>query len=460
MAKAELGTAAAVSNQGKTESELRTNSGEYNEATRIKQLIHEEVNSAYNHHNIIAAIDEGRAIDMCHEKKVARTPCLILGSGPSLDYAWPRMHEWKGGIVCSPSQARTVIKWGAEPSYILSLDPFDSWAELEGPDWSKTKTKLIVHPGVMPDLIANWPNEILLYRENLGRSGYFYQEEQKRMYTRRVGVDGKRNYEFQYLITSEITLFACSLPCQAFAANSVGYGSIFMLGADFAYSDNKDRFTDWTLDKKGKWVEHVHPRGEWDVDDAIKFVKTDSGLDSHITQLYYKKNMMTALRLSWQNAVWLGQGAVTEYPTTTVDAMYDSQGKGYKRLTRTEIRKITDTYLARVGAYVIEAGPHRMSFIESADPEIEARAYMVKLKRKYGCPNCGTQADAPDDRDHTGTQCRSCGKPDALVNLSTDLDIEANMRRIRKLVAGQAQIKNDDPDILPSVMDIPGMTSL
>jgi len=420
-----------------TESELRTESKYYNQATKLKLLIHEEHNSAYNHHTIVEALKSGRARDIGDEPKADGMPMLVIGSGPSLNDILPRIHEWKGGIICTTSHALTLIHWGIEPTYIMAMDPFCTWEEIDGIDWSKTRTKLITDPGCWPSLLQTWPNEMLLYRKNIAEPGHFYTGEQKRMYTRRVVMNNDiRQAVFEPLIPSEFTLFSCSPPMQSFMSKMLGYGTQFMVGVDFAYSNDMGRFTSWDIED-GEWVEHVIPihEGDWAIDD--KSVITDNGLKTHQVHLYYKKTTFCALRLSWQSAYWLGLGAVTEYPTTTIDKLMRSQGRGYKKLSRQFIRKATDEYLAKVGAYVIETNQGRMMFLETENPGVEIPAAIARLQRSYRCNNCGAVAVSPDDTDHSGEQCKECHKRDAMYKASPGIDLDKNMRRIRRLIAGQ-----------------------
>jgi hypothetical protein len=303
---------------------------------------------------------------------------------------------------------------------------------------------------------------MLLYRESLGRPDHFYQTVQKRMYTNRITKSTIRDAEFHYLIPSEVTLFACSPPAQAFVANVLGYGTLFMVGVDFAYHSGKERFTEWIPDENGVWSEHVSPY-QTDDETAEKLMKTesgnplvqtDNGLWTHQVHLYYKKNMLSALRLSWQNAVWVGDGAVTEYPTTTPEQMYDKQGKGFKRLSHKAIRDITDAYLAKVGAYVIEADPKRMAFIETNDTEKDLYNAMIAMKRKYQCSNCGAQGQAKDDAIHDNEPCKVCGKPDGMQQTSPTLDIDANMRRFRRIIKHHGKTMHPThPDMLDSAVD-------
>ncbi len=347
-----------------TELTLKTNSAEYNANTLGKQVIHEEYNSAVNHPVLTKAYREGRAHDIGLEPKVKGDPCFILGSGPSLDEVLPMLKDWKGGIICTTSHALSLMYYGIEPTYILALDPFNCWAEIDGVDWSKTKTKLITTPGVWPTLIAKWPNEFLLYLQNLGSRETYYSQGQKRMYTIRkakfpegevseTNPDGIcRDAVFDYMIRTEITQFACSPPCQMFAAQILGYGRIFLAGMDFGGSTNWDRFANYTVTEPArlaqvgnapdveipaKWKKNEHP-----LDPAEEWVTSENGLRTNAIMLFYKKNMITAWRLSLQDVYLIGESIITEMPKADIKKVIETQGYGFKRTPHETIIKSSE----------------------------------------------------------------------------------------------------------------------
>ena len=212
-----------------------------------KQQIHEEINTAQNWKPITDAMEAGRARDINDEPKFTdHPPCFIVSSGPSLDDNIERLREWKGGIICSTSHATTLMHHGIEPTHIVVLDPFCAWHEISGVDWSKTRTKMIANPSVWPDLFENWPNEILLYLQNIGRPDSFYATIQLHQFCRRDPDDAKvRQPKIIPQIRTELTLFACTPPAQIFLAEILGYARCFLMGVDFAFSPKLSRFTRW-----------------------------------------------------------------------------------------------------------------------------------------------------------------------------------------------------------------------
>jgi len=453
-----------MGNAMNNESMLRTPSTPYNETTFLKQQIHEEYNSAYNHRPILELIAAERARDVHDEPKKGGQPVFIIGSGPSLDDSIEHLKDWEGGIVCSSSHALTLMYHGIEPDYIVMLDPFSSLEEIRGVDWSRTKTELIVHPGVWPDVIPSWPNEVLLFRQNLGRADSFYATTQKHMYTIREGSRDKA--EFKLLIRTEVTVFACSPPAQLFLADRLGYGTSFLAGVDFAYHSGKERFTSYTVKEAERvivsgnsaptvipaaWEKHEHPFVEPGPNDTFDPnaqnapFRTKNGLWSARVHLFYKKNMISAWRLSGKDVYTTDHGAITEMPYMDIGKVVRSQGRKAKPRSVKWIHKQADRYLASVGAFVIENEPDAKgeigyNFVESDTPETELRNWMLAMRGQYVCPACGIVVAANDQKEHEGDECPRC--KEGKLGHRHDIDVAKNMLRIQELLKW---VRENDP---------------
>ena len=431
----------------KHERDLHLPSTPRNDSTLDRQTIHEVYNSARNLHGILERIKAGTARNIAAEPKVPRTAAFVLGSGPSLDEVLPLLKDWKGGIFCSVSHALTLVYHGAPPTHIVMLDPFSGWDAIAGVDWSQYNTKMILQPGVLPDLVENWPNEILLFRQFLGNHDTFYAREQNQMYCERymagtnMASGDDRASEFRPLIPTEITVFACSPPLEMFAANVLGYGNIFLTGCDFAYHSGKTRFTGQVPQEDGTWTVDSRPfleptpdKDEFtggQYDDGLGLVLTTNGLYSQESMLYYRKNLMTAIRLSCQNVFDTDRGANTELIKVDAAEVIERQGKGYKRQTKSEIAARTEPYLAGIGCFVLD-GPGGKSFVETLNPRAELVGYMKQVRRVYVCNECGAQGISNDDLDHDGENCKTC--PTGRLFRFNNIDVAKNMRRIERLI--------------------------
>lgn len=426
------------------ESKIRLESNLYNQGTQSAQLIHEILNSAINWKPIIDKINAGKARDINDEPKVIDNKnCFILGSGPSLDDSIQYLKEWKGGIICTPSHALTLRYYGIIPTYILILDPFEQWSDLSGVDWVNTKTKLITHPGCRPDLIENWPNDILLYLENAGKPESFYQDEQQKMYSWRDG--DFRLSTFHFYIRTGITIFACSPPMELFAADILGYEKIFLAGCDFAFHSGKERFTSYTIlkdeDKDSLelikanrqielkldgliWEKHEHPLDP--LDPAL--VKTNSGLLSAQIHLYYLKNLISAWRLCGKTVFTTDHGAMIQVPFHDIKFVIKYQGD-FPLQDKKVINTICDNYLASTGAYVIETNKG-VSFVESANYKEELPKFMQEVMKRYTCNFCKAKLTANDETIHDDEECAICHQ--GKIYRDVIIDIDSNIERLNR----------------------------
>ena len=413
-----------------TEAEIRTRSDGYNAATAVTMGYQEILNSATNWQTIMRLFREGRARDLNDEPKKRLEPVFITGSGPSLDDNIEKLKDWHGGIVCHYSQACTLMYHGIEPDYIVALDAICNWEGLRAVDWSKTKTKLVLHPGMWPSLVENWPNDMLFYRQNLGRPDGFGVSEQKIMFSERLGTleDALASkVALRPLIATELTMFACTPPGQLFVAQVLQYGAVFLMGVDFAYHSGKERFTDYGRDSPSEeWVRHEHilPEGPR--------VVTNNGLLTDPIHLYYKKNFISACRLSMQRVFTTDRGAITEMPYADIDKVISTQGRTTKWDIPPDVRAQNyERYLASINCFVVnfESGH---TFVEVQNPEADIGNFIRQKNRTYVCDACGRVAMANDDGDHTGGKCDACGK--MKMRRANPIDVDDNMKRVRALV--------------------------
>ena len=444
-----------------TETTIKTKSDIYNAGTLQKQLIHEVVSSAMNYDTIVKAFASGRARDIEDEPKVSNIPAIIIGSGPSLDHVLPQLKNWTGGIFCTTSHALTLIRWGIEPTHIVALDPFCTYEEISGIDWSRTKTKLICHPGCWPTLIQKWPNEMLMYIQNSGKSDSFYSNVQKKMYAKREDQGkGLRDPIFRYYVRTEFAIFACSPPLQLFAADKLGYGTSFLCGCDFGFVGGKERFTSWTVKNKteelsvnkgfinmaiqdypdenpmapdakldlSKWEKHEFPYVAGHPEEVI----STNGIPTEKIHLYYKKNMLSAWRLCNKTIYTTDKGTITEVPYTDIQKLIRKQGHGYPKQTKKWIASATDRYLATVNCFIVETD-NGVSFVETDNPMEDLPKFMAGFNDQYYCTECKQSFKSNDGTDYIGKECPICKKMG--VTRMVNINIVDNMKRFEHLIA-------------------------
>lgn len=423
----------------RTEQEVRSSSNDYNATTINQQLIHEIRNSAFNHAKIIEAFKSGRAKDIAdmNDVKAKGKPCIIVGSGPSLDVSIEKMKGWKGGIICTTSHASTLMHAGIEPTYILALDPFARWEDIWGIDWKNTRTKLIAHPGCHQGLIENWPNEMAMYLENLGKRDTYYATTQKQMYSYQSS-GSMRDCTFTFYIRTEIVIFACSPPMQAFVAKLLGYGALVLAGCDFGFSKEKERFTDWKMQPvadsdKYDWIKTEHPY----IPNEEKDIVGNNGVITQDVHLYYKKNFFSAWRLAHQTMYTTDTGLITEIPYISMEEAVEKQDS-LPEQEDSFIDTVTDKYLASVGAYIVQTEKNGMAFCEAQYPLTELYEYMEALNNSYVCTTCHTPYLYKPDGNGRPLACPHC-KAETLIQ-SCPIDILGNMKRFKRLVHEAATV--------------------
>lgn len=444
-----------------TEFELNQSADAFNQGTYTKQIVHEEHNTGQNIQPIFDMLETGQARDISDEPVVDGTPFFLLGSGGGLDDVIQKLKDWKGGIVCSTSHALTLRYYGIEPTHIICLDPFCSYEQLDGIDWSNTRTKLIAHPGVWPDLFKKWPNDILLFRQEAGRADSFYQGAQLHMFTKRNG--DRHDASFDALIRTSITLFSCSPPAQLFVMRQMGYGICFLTGMNFGFDTGKERFLSYSIKRPAtvaqtgnappieipiEWVpldkkdtEFIPPddpnarkRSGKAQDDLCK---SHNGIWTDQISIFYKKNFISAWRLSQATIYTTDHGTLDEIPYADANKVIRLQGRFPVRPVK-QICQTADRYLARSNNFVLEAAPKKEGesigaiFVEVQNPEVDLPNYMVNMRQQCVCPKCGLQAVNESDREPGTEKCPRC--EDAFFVRKHNFDIGDNMDRIHAVM--------------------------
>ncbi len=442
-----------------TEFQLSQSSEAFNKGTATKQIIHEEHNTARNTQPIFDMLEDERALDLSDEPKADGKPFFLIGSGGGLDDSIKYLKDWKGGIFCSTSHATTLMYHGIEPTHIIALDPFSCYDEIAGLDWGKTKTKLCMHPGVWPDLLEKWPNEVLLFRQEAGRPDSFYATTQLHMFTKRSGED-RQDMAFDALIKTSITLFSCAPPAQLFIARQLGYGTCFLAGMNFGYDTGKERFTGYTVKKPAMITEAagnappVEIPIEWEKTEALFFppgepgarvrnpraqdqlCMSHNGIWTDQISIFYKKNFISAWRLSQANIYTTDHGTLDEIPYVDINKVIRTGGRLPERSVKW-ICQTADRYLARSNNFVVETEPKADGnvgtlFIEARNPEIELPQYMINMRQQCICPVCGLQAVNETDREPGTEPCPRCEEGHFVRK--HNIDIGKNMDRVHQLM--------------------------
>lgn len=391
-----------------TSEAARLASGAFNQATDEAHYINEVHFSFHNHREIMDALKSGRAVDLANMPKHKRTSVMIIGSGPTLDEALPLLKDWKGHIICSTSQASTLIAWGREPEHIVALDPNSNPGELTADTWKGRKSTLHLHPGVTPELVQWWKGPIALFRK-LQPQQPFYAKEQAMGYSP-LGPLRKGLYcgnEAPLSITAQVPMLANAIPAQICIAKHLGYSQQVLVGGDFSYPDDRLRFTGWAWED-GEWVEHRpgSVEGYYERGGAKEhMIETElDGLKSSPMQVFYSHQTVIAWRLVERNIINSSRkGLLRVFPYVPLAEIIQQGNKGVKGFTLPQIRKASEEHLARQNIYIFNVANGIMPH-EFKDPLHDIPHSLAEIKKLLEAQGKGDQ-----------------------------LDIDANMKRIKRL---------------------------
>ncbi len=392
----------------RTDEVVRAKAEEFNKKTDEHHYINEVHFSFHNHREIMDALETGHAVDLAKLPKHPRTSVLIIGSGPTLDEALPLLKDWKGHIICSTSQASTLIAWGREPEHIVALDPNSNPGELTADTWEGRKSILHLHPGVMPELVRWWKGPLALFRK-LQPQQPFYAGEQAMGYSSLGPLrDGLYfGNEAPLSITAQVPMLGCAIPAQICVAKHLNYAQIVLVGADFSFPDDKPRFTSRAWED-GKWVEHKPIPMEEYLSRAgaspDPVMETELDVKSTGMQIFYAHQTVIAWRLVEKNIINSShKGLLRMFPYQPIEEIIRAGNKGVKGFTLPQRIKASEEHLARQNIYFFYVGKGIMPH-EFKDPLHDVPKMLREVKQLLTAQGNGDK-----------------------------LDVEANMKRINRL---------------------------
>ncbi len=393
----------------RTDEVARGASGLYNQNTDKHHYPNEVRFCFYNHTPIMDALETGRAVDLAKLPKHPRTSVLIIGSGPTLDEALPLVKDWKGHIICSTSHAPTLLAWGREPEHIVALDPDSNPGELVADTWEGRKSILHLHPGVMPDLIRWWKGPMALFRK-LQPQQPFYSGELAMGYSPLGQLIGNhyQGDKSPLSITAQVPMLANVVAAMICIAKHLGYSQQVLVGADFSFPNNQQRFTSQAWEN-GKWVEHkpipVDDYSSQKGADRDPLIETEfDGLLTTQMQVFYFHQAVIACRLVERSIINASnKGLLRMLPYTPIDEIIRQGNKGVKGFTLPRRIKVYEEHLARQNIYFFYVGDGIMPH-EFKDPLHEVPKVLKEVKQMLTAQGNGDK-----------------------------LDLEANLKRINRL---------------------------
>jgi len=373
-----------------SENKFQPRSSPFNAAVKARNVPNEIRNSYINYQHIQREFQQKKAQCVGTLMGKAGGPCLIIGSGPSFDDILPVLHKWEGAIICSPSHASTLVKWGNAPDVIVALDyrsdfPHGMYVD----DWRKyPETKLFLHPCCNQHIVQAWKWSKYYYR-TLKPEDEFYDRILPIAYPQ---------------IKVHMLVFSCSIPSQIGMAKLLGYEPIFLVGCDFSIY----RFRKWEYKRqkakifgkelplpwsKGEWIQAAKPGP-----DVTNLIQADNGQWSNRIQLFYKRSMFMGLRLDrLQTFSVIGENSkysvIYEFPTVTIEELIRDQGwkLEHKYWTPEQMVRNLERYLCGQESFPIpmvykgqaDSEDADVHFIELDDPDKHLLPVLMKYREQF-----------------------------------------------------------------------------
>jgi len=246
-----------------------------------RQNFRDEVRNAHiNYQFLQEGHKTGEVLDVHNLPAVdGKKPCLVIGSGSSLNDYLEKMIEWPGDVICSTSHVSTLTYYGRPPNYVVGVDPrFSVDCEFLFPHPEQLKnTTFVTHPGGPPGYFKMWPAKIALF-------GLMDSSEPYYLTVQRIAYDWIRGF---------FVPLADAVSAELALALSLGYHPIYLIGVDYGGDRFDAKF--WNTEKKEWWTKS----GKGTADEY--WVKTKNDIKTEPMMLYMKTGalltILTILRL-------------------------------------------------------------------------------------------------------------------------------------------------------------------
>jgi len=327
--------------------ELVTDTQTYNSWVREQWIQMWVENSGRTYQDVEERFQE-KDVDLntiAHEGR--EEPCLVLGSGPSLEDAIPYLKNWKHSIQCSTSQLAVLQKLGVEPTYcwLIDADPQMTYL-VENYDSKNSKTILLTHVNIQREALRAWKGEVRFFKM-YDPGDIFFTKYLQMMYQ-------KVNREKDWGVRTFIMNAGCVVNTMMVTAPLLGFAPIFLCGFDLGFPGGQYRFREPKLD--GGWEDPVPiPEGRL-LRVAHNGVKTDD------VSIFYKYGFLTLHGMTGPKwVVSCSRGILDEIPCAPAAEVIERQGQGYEWAKRTdkEAYKVSQAYLKKRGIYLLRTGRYQ-----------------------------------------------------------------------------------------------------
>jgi len=170
-------------------------------------------------------------------------PCLVVGSGPSLDDYLPYVKDFPGVVIAGATNARTLAASGRIPDFICCLDSNkDTWAGMEAKGFDWGDAMLITHPSCDPTILKNWKGQLRMFRPM--QMGYdFFDNVYPQMYD---------------FIEFGLVNAGCTVNTELELATLLGCAPVIITGVDLGFVDGRARCAQFKY-VEGRWERQPDP---------------------------------------------------------------------------------------------------------------------------------------------------------------------------------------------------------
>jgi len=278
-------------------------------------------------------------------------PCLILGSGPSLEDIKPYLKDWKGNIFCSTSHLPMLAYMGIDRPGIycglIDCDPSMIWLVT---DYVKKDTNitLLTHPQIPSEYLKHWPEEKAYFFRMLDPSDEYSNKYLPLAYG---WMNEKMNWSIGTTILNGGNIVNTMIPmCQSF-----GFSPIFVAGYDLGYPDNLRRSGDYRY-KDGSWeIIPPPPLTEQRWVEAVR-LESNNGVPFDELGAFYKTSSIIMWAMAAPPVISCSRGVMSEWTYANPKEVVEKQGLGFDHLIVDPITayKAGGIYLRRRGFLIMK----------------------------------------------------------------------------------------------------------
>lgn len=299
-------------------------------------------------------------------------PAIVVGSGPSLDDAFPELQNWKGAIFCSTSQLNILARWDIVPDYCVLIDCDPHMFELI--EHHDERTALITHPQIPREYLERWRGKVYFFRL-YDPGDQFSTKYLPMIYAGLHDEPGKDRGIGAYVMNAGNVVNTC-LPI----AVELGYRPLFLMGYDLGYPDNQYRFTNWQ--KNGTGWEKLPDPG---IPEGRPTMAGNNGVTTDELGCFYKQSFMIYYGATGSPVISCSRGILSEVPYQPAKEVIARQGQGFPLPDPQETYRKCQAYLRARHVWLLTS-PFGLESVNIFGTSIFNRALVALRHWRYEQP--------------------------------------------------------------------------